>query len=87
MKKVAILYVSIKPSPSRERLMPRMEKANKLIADFLRARPNSAFADVYHSMLTPGGQPVDGLFEEDKLHLNEKGYAIWQHIIQPYLHK
>jgi hypothetical protein len=29
-----IVYVSIKPSPSREKLMPKMEEANQLIKDF-----------------------------------------------------
>src|ERR1019366_1230209 len=31
MPQVPIVYVSIKPSPSRKNLMPRMGKANKLI--------------------------------------------------------
>jgi lysophospholipase L1-like esterase len=87
MKTVDILYVSIKPSPSREKLMPRMVQANRLIGDFLRRHSHSAFADVYHPMLNPEGHPMDGLFLEDKLHMNQKGYAIWQKIIQPFLLK
>ncbi|HEX9511148.1 MAG TPA: GDSL-type esterase/lipase family protein [Puia sp.] len=85
MKTVDILYVSIKPSPSREKLMPRMEQANRLIGDFLHNQSHSAFADVYHPMLNAEGHPVDDLFLDDKLHMNPKGYAIWQKVIQPYL--
>ena len=85
MNKVAILYVSIKPSPSRERLMPRMEEANQLIGDFLRKQSHAAFADVYHKMLDAEGHPIEDLFVADKLHMNPKGYVIWQKVIQPYL--
>ena len=82
-----ILYVSIKPSPSRQRLMPRMEEANKLIAGFIHTQKNAAFADVYHAMLTPEGKIIDGIWENDKLHMTNEGYKIWQKIIAPYLVK
>jgi lysophospholipase L1-like esterase len=85
MKEVDILYVSIKPSPSRERLMPKMEEANHLIADFLHGQAHAAFVDVYHLMLTPEGHPIDDLFRADKLHMTAKGYIIWQKAILPYL--
>jgi len=87
LKNADILYVSIKPSPSREKLMPRMEAANRLISEFLRKQKHAAFVDVYHAMLTPEGRPMEDIFEEDKLHMNVKGYAIWQKIILPYLDK
>lgn len=85
MMKVDILYVSIKPSPSREKLMPLMEQANQLIGNFLHMQSHAAFADVYHPMLNAEGRPMDDLFLDDKLHMNPKGYAIWQKVIQPYL--
>lgn len=87
LKDVDILYVSIKPSPSREKLMPRMEEVNRWISTFLHKQKHTAFVDVYHAMLTPEGKPIDGIFEDDKLHMNPKGYAIWQKIILPYLDK
>jgi len=82
-----IVYVSIKPSPSRENLMPRMLEANNLISTFLSRQKHAAFADVYHKMLTPDGKPIDDIFEADKLHMNAKGYAIWQKVLLPYLVK
>src|SRR5579872_722345 len=48
---VDIVFISIKPSPSRMRLMPRMEEANDLIRDFMAAHSHAVFADVYHPML------------------------------------
>jgi len=82
-----ILYVSIKPSPSRENLMPRMVEANKLIRAFISRQKHAAFADVYHKMLTPDGKPIEDIFEADKLHMNAKGYEIWQKVLLPYLDK
>ena len=35
----------------------------------------------------PQGLPMDDLFIGDKLHMNEKGYKIWQQILLPYLDK
>ncbi|MBS1663286.1 MAG: G-D-S-L family lipolytic protein [Bacteroidetes bacterium] len=84
---VDILYVSIKPSPSREKLMPQMEEANDLIRDFTASRSHASFVDVYHLMLNAQGKPIEDLFVGDKLHMNEKGYKIWQKAIAPYLDK
>jgi len=84
---VDIVYISIKPSPSRQKLMARMEEANDLIRDFMAKYSHATFVDVYHPMLKPTGQPADSLFLDDKLHMNEKGYRIWQQILLPYLDK
>jgi len=87
LQNVDIVYVSIKPSPSREKLMPRMEEANDLIRDFTAKHSHVRFVDVYHLMLTSQGRPMEDLFIGDKLHMNEKGYKIWQKAILPYLEK
>jgi lysophospholipase L1-like esterase len=86
-KTVSVVFVSIKPSPSRSKLMPKMAQANKMIRRFLGKEKNTGFVDVYHPMLNAAGQPIDDLFVGDKLHMNAKGYAIWQKAIQPYLIK
>ncbi|HEV9036752.1 MAG TPA: GDSL-type esterase/lipase family protein [Puia sp.] len=84
---VDIVYVSIKPSPSREKLMSEMEDVNDMIRNFMAERSHAAFIDVYHLMLNAHGHPMDELFIADKLHMNEKGYKIWQKAILPYLDK
>jgi lysophospholipase L1-like esterase len=83
----SIAFVSIKPSPSREKLMPEMQEANSQIKSFLKDKRNTAFIDVYHRMLNKDGAPNKSLFIEDELHMNAKGYAIWQKTIRPYLLK
>jgi lysophospholipase L1-like esterase len=87
MPQVPIVYVSIKPSPSRKNLMRRMGKANKLIDNFLSSKKKAFFVDVYHKMLDKNGSPIPGIFLDDSLHMNTKGYRIWQKAIEPYLEK
>ena|SRR6185295_17176611 len=82
-----IVFVSIKPSPSRARLKEKMEKANLLIQTYLSLYTHTGFVDVYHKMLNPDGTIMSDLFLEDNLHMNAKGYAIWQKAIAPYLSK
>jgi lysophospholipase L1-like esterase len=38
-------------------------------------------------MLDDHGQPRPELFTSDMLHMNAKGYAIWQKVIRPELLK
>lgn len=80
-----IAFVSIKPSPSRARLMPNIVRSNKLIRKFLKRKKNTKFINTYDAMLGSDGQPMPDIFIEDRLHMNAKGYAIWQKIIEPYL--
>jgi lysophospholipase L1-like esterase len=85
LPKVPIVYVSMKPSPSREKYLPAMEEGNRLIRKFCKKKKRTEFADVFHSMLTPEGKIRPDIFASDNLHMNEKGYTIWQPIIEPYL--
>ncbi len=82
---IPIDYISMKPSPSRENLMDKFEQANKLIRNFLKGKNHTAFLDVYHKMLNTNGTPIKDIFIDDNLHMNAKGYHIWQKIIKPYL--
>lgn len=87
LPKANIAFVSIKPSPSRKQLMPKMEQANRLVKSFLQTQKNTSFIDVYHPMLMTDGKPIPEIFIEDSLHMNAKGYAIWKKAIQPHLLK
>jgi lysophospholipase L1-like esterase len=82
-----VVFISIKPSPSRARLMPKIEETNKLIKAFLSAQKNAGFVDVYHSMLTKQYKPIPDIFTGDSLHMNARGYAIWKKAIEPHLLK
>ena len=83
--RIPIAYVSMKPSPSREHLMPKMDEGNRIIQEFLKKKKRTSFIDVYHLMLDTGGKPREELFVQDRLHMNKSGYAIWQKALEPYL--
>ena len=84
-KKVTISYISMKPSPSREKYLATMQKANRLIKTFMEQQKRSNYIDVYKSMLDDNGNILTHIFLSDKLHMNAEGYKIWQGIIAPYL--
>jgi lysophospholipase L1-like esterase len=84
---VPVVFISLKPSPSRWHLRQKMMTANELIKNFLKKRPGTAFVDVYHKMLNAEKTPVKEIFLNDSLHMNAKGYVIWQKSIKPHLLK
>jgi lysophospholipase L1-like esterase len=84
-KKVPIAYISMKPSPSREKYLETMQKVNGLIKTFMEQQKKSSYIDVYNSMLDANGNILTHIFLSDKLHMNAEGYKIWQGVILPYL--
>lgn len=87
MPQVPVVFVSIKPSPSRIKYKAVMEEANMLIKQYLGAQPSATYVDVYTHMLGPNGKPMPEIFLQDSLHMNQKGYQIWQREIKPHLIK
>lgn len=87
LKNVPIVFVSIKPSPSRQLIQPKVIEANALIKAFLAKQKQTNYVDVYKDMIDDEGKPIASLFVEDNLHMNAKGYAIWIKAIEPYLLK
>jgi lysophospholipase L1-like esterase len=80
-----ILFVAIKPSPSREKLKEKVVTANALIAADCRKDKRLGYADVYTPMLDSKGGMRPELFVQDMLHMNEAGYALWTRVIGPLL--
>ena len=80
-----ITYISMKPSPSRWHMADRMRDGNTLIREFLVTQKNTSFVNVWDDMLNDIGEPNSGIFLDDMLHMNSKGYVIWQKLIEPEL--
>ena len=83
--KAKLIYVSLKPSPSRWKLADVFRKTNDLIKAEIAKDKRAKFVDVWTAMLDEKGEPKAEIFVEDKLHLNEKGYAIWREVLAKYL--
>ena len=73
-----IAYLSIKPSPLRENLLPRIRQANGLIRTYVGTLHNAQFIDVHSLMVDAMGQARREFFRDDRLHLNADGYALWR---------
>lgn len=84
---IPILFISIKPSPSRKQYRASVESANASIQYFLSQQKHTGFIDVYHLMLDERGNPKPEIFQSDSLHMNKNGYQIWQRAIAPHLIK
>jgi lysophospholipase L1-like esterase len=86
LPEVPMLYVSMKPSPSRMKYYNEMTEANKMISDFIKKEKNIKYVDV-HSKMMKKNYPISEIFTADSLHMNAKGYQIWKKKIQPHLIK
>lgn len=85
MPNIPVSYISIKPSPSRVRLLAETQKSNKAIQQFLSKQRNTSFIDVYSKMLRADGSINADIFGDDRLHMKAAGYRIWQKAIAPHL--
>lgn len=74
---IPLVFISIKPSPSRAWAFPQVRRANNLIRDALSDWPNARFLDVFPLMLDAAGKVRHELFTEDWLHLSRAGYLMW----------
>mgnify|MGYP000029293018 FL=1 len=84
---IPVMYVSIKPSVARWSMEDKFVTANSLIRNFINKQKQTQFLDVHSAMLDTNGEVYKDIFIADKLHMNAKGYAIWQKIIAPTLVK
>lgn len=82
-----VFWIAVTPTPSRWKVWPEIQKANSLIKDVCDKQRNTYFIKTEYAFLNENGLPRDELFRDDKLHLTEKGYAVWTEIIKKELNK
>ena len=80
-----IVFLDIKPSPSRWGLESQRQEANRLVRAIVASDPNQTFVDVGTPMLDASGRPRPALFRADSLHMTPAGYAIWRATVAPIL--
>ena len=85
LPELPIYYIAITPTKSRWDHRDIVFETNKKIAALTEEDPRLYFIDTARHMLTENGEPDDGYFVEDNLHLNNDGYAVWTSIIKPVL--
>ena len=85
LPRTPLVYVSMKPSPSRWSMRDKFQAANRKIQSVAGHGRRLVFVDVWTPMLGENGQPKADIFGPDKLHMNEKGYRIWQPLLEKVL--
>lgn len=81
-----LIYISIKPSPSRMEFWTTAAEANRLIAaECRKLGPLVRYVDIVPAMMKPDGSPREDLFVADMLHMNDAGYAVWNKALAPVL--
>ncbi|MBP1474960.1 hypothetical protein J7I44_11670 [Frateuria sp. MAH-13] len=77
-------YLSIKPNLSRRRQLPQIRQANALIRACAQARAVD-YLDIHAPMLGADGEADPRWFDDDGLHLNADGYALWTGVVRDWL--
>ena len=80
-----IVYVAIKPSIRRWKLVHKMRAANALILATCIEDEQLEFVDIDTPMIGGDGQPRPELFIQDGLHLSEAGYHLWSELVRRHL--
>ncbi|MCR9131996.1 MAG: GDSL-type esterase/lipase family protein [bacterium] len=86
----AQLYlIAAKPSVARWHLKDEYERLNNALHGLTETGDfnDITFIDIWSPMLDDSGAVLDNIFISDNLHMNEKGYAIWESVIGEYLPK
>jgi len=78
-----ILYLSIKPSIARWKLVDKIKQANALILDYTKSDKQLGFIDIFPVVLGEDGKPRKELFMPDGLHMSREGQKLCVPVIEP----
>jgi len=81
----SIVFIPIKPSPSRWRFWEKMKEANSLIKNYAKNNEKVFYIDTASPMIGKNGKPKSDLFLKDSLHLNSNGYDLWSSEVNSFL--
>ena len=82
LPKTKIYFISPKPSIARWKLKDQYVAFNRALKAYTADLENVFYLDVWSPMLDENGEPMTDIFISDGLHMNEKGYEIWEKVVQ-----
>lgn len=80
-----VVLISAKPSVARWELKEQYMKLNAMLEKLAKKTKGVEFADVWEAMTDENGEVYSDIFIDDNLHLNEKGYDIWEDVLARHL--
>ncbi|RPD46423.1 hypothetical protein DNI29_15625 [Hymenobacter sediminis] len=82
LPKVPVVFLAIKPSPSRWALYPKVQEANRLIREYIEQHPKRLrYVDTATPLLGPNGRPRPQFYVSDSLHMTPAGYEVWKGVV------
>jgi lysophospholipase L1-like esterase len=85
LPRTRIVFIAIKPSIARWKLVDKMREANRRIQKLTQDDKLLEFVDVDTPMIGDDGRPRKELFLKDGLHMNDEGYRLWTKLVGPHL--
>ena len=82
---VPLIYIAMKPSPSRMAFWADYQEADELIKAIIEDLPNTYFIDLGSTMYNEAGKLKPEIFEADSLHMNALGYQGWTEKLRPLM--
>lgn len=80
-----VVFLSVKPSPSRSGLLSAQRQLNARIKADCASRSRCRYVEILEPLLDAAGRLRPELYVSDLLHLNAEGYAIVTAALQPAL--
>lgn len=80
-----LVFVSARPSLAREALKAKQQDLNQRIAAIATKKKGHYVIDMHSPFYNTDGTLMQDIFVADRLHLNEKGYAIFAKQIQNFI--
>jgi lysophospholipase L1-like esterase len=85
--KVIVCKVMPRGDGSGQIYAEKIQKANSLMEQFVKGKPNSVMCDTWGIFADDKGNPNPEDFRPDHLHLNAAGYVVWKKALDPLLAK
>lgn len=83
--KTNIVFVAARPSIARFAMVDKQKDLNTRIEHFVKGKKNLFYLDMHSPFYLGDGTLMQDIFVSDKLHLNEKGYAIFASKIRTFI--
>lgn len=83
LPRTRVIIVSVKPSPSRAPQIPQIHELNAVLAKWAAGEDWLRFVDCSSGLVGEDEAPEARYFEDDLIHLNASGYAVWKSALEP----
>lgn len=87
LPKTKLVFVAARPSIARTNILEKQRKLNSLIEEVVKTDKKLFYLDMHYPFFLAEGTLMQDIFVADKLHLNEKGYAIFAEQIKSFIQK